>query len=733
MNLKNFKWDRDADGIVTIAWDVPGRTMNVLTGGVIAELMSVAETVAADATIKGLVITSAKSNSFCAGAALDEMEGNASGAGAAKQSPEDAIKARFDGIMSFHHALRRLETCGKPVAAAINALALGGGLEVALACHYRVVADNPKIQLGLPEAKVGLLPGGGGTQRLPRLIGAANALPLILQGSSLDPQKAQSLGLVHKLVPANDLVAAAKAWVKETKDATQPWDRKDFKIPGGGPHSPGGGQVFTMGNAMLRKQSYGNYPAQRYIMSCVYEGLQVPMDAALRIEARYFTKLLLDPASRNMIRSLFLSMQELGKGARRPKDEPETEVKKLGVLGAGVMGAGIAYVSAMAGMDVVLIDTTQDKADAGKDHCAKLQDKAIERGRSTPEKKTEVLSRIAAATDFAALAGCELVIEAVFEDRAIKADVTKKAEAAMGPRAVYGSNTSTLPITGLAEASVRPESFIGVHFFSPVDRMGLVEIIMGKKTNPRALAVAVDYVKKIRKTPIVVNDSRGFYTSRCVGTFTREGMSMLGEGIHPALIENACRMAGMPMGALELMDSVGIDTGLKIGRQTRKDLGIAEAPPAEEFMAWIVEKANRPGRKTGKGFYDYDEKGKRLRLWPDLFAYGGGNWTMDADVDELKTRILSIQALEAARCFEENVITDPRDADVGAILGWGYAPFTGGPISYIDTVGAAEFVRRCDALAQKYGERFKPNTLLRDMAAKGETFYTSFAPRKEAA
>ncbi len=731
MNLTNFKWDLDADGIVTLSWDVPGRTMNVLTTSAIAELAQVAQKVASDAAIKGLVITSGKANGFCAGAALDEMEEGASGAGD-KTGKQDAVAARLGGVMQFHKALRGLETCGKPVAAAINGLALGGGLEVTLCCHYRVVADNPKIQLGLPEAKVGLLPGGGGTQRLPRLIGAMQALPMLLQGSSVDPQKALGLKLVHKVVRADQLVAEAKAWIKSGPEAVQPWDKKEFRIPGGGPYSPGGGQVFTMGTSMLRKQSYGNYPAQRYILSCVYEGLLVPIDTALKIEARYFVKLLGEPESRNMIRTLFLSMQDLGKGARRPANEGKTEVKTLGVLGAGVMGYGIAYVSALAGIDVVLIDATDERAQAGKDNCAKIQDKAISRGKSTPEKKAEVLARIHPTADYAALKNADLVIEAVFEDRAVKAEVTKKAESVMRANAIYGSNTSTLPITGLAEASERPESFIGVHFFSPVDRMGLVEIIMGKKTSPRALATAIDFVQKIRKTPIVVNDSRGFYTSRCFGTYTREGMAMLAEGIHPALIENVGRQCGMPMGSLEVTDSVGIDTALKITRQTRKELGVNAPDPAEEFLAWIVEKNERLGRKNAKGFYDYDDKGKRLRLWPGLLAYGGGKWNSEADPTEMKERLLTIQALEAARCFEEGVITDPRDADVGAILGWGFAPYTGGPVSYIDTLGAKKFVERCETFAKKYGARFEPNKLLRDMAAKGETFYARFAPQKAA-
>ncbi|HEY2444180.1 MAG TPA: 3-hydroxyacyl-CoA dehydrogenase NAD-binding domain-containing protein [Rhizomicrobium sp.] len=731
MELTNFRWELDADGIATIFWDVPGRTLNVLTAGGITDLAKVASALASDASIKGLVITSGKPNGFCAGAALDEMEQRAEDGKSA--SPEQAMSARYKGVMQFHRALRGLETSGKPVAAAINGLALGGGLEVALACHYRVVADNPKIQLGLPEAKVGLLPGGGGTQRLPRLIGAMAALQLILKGDTADPQKALSLGMVHATAPADELVARAKAWIRTQPESMQPWDRKDFKLPGGGPYSKGGSQVFTMGNAMLRKETYGNYPAQRYIMSAVYEGIQLPIEAALRIEARYFVKLLSRPESRNMIRSLFLSMQELGKGARRPKDEPKTEVKTLGVLGAGVMGAGVAYVAALAGIEVVLLDTTMEKANAGREHAAGIIDRQIARGRSTPEKKTEILSRIRAVTDFAALAPSDLVIEAVFEDRAVKAEATKKAEAAIGAKAIFGTNTSTLPITGLAEASARPENFIGVHFFSPVDRMGLVEIILGKKTAPHTLAAAVDFVQKIRKTPIVVNDSRGFYTSRCFGTYTREGMAMLAEGIHPAMIENVGRMTGMPMGPLEVMDSVGVDTALKVTRETRKELGASGNDTAEGLLSWLVETSKRPGRKTGRGFYDYDAKGKRVRLWPNLVASRSGQWRTDADVEEMKARFLTIQALEAARCFEEQVITDPRDADVGAILGWGFAPFTGGPVSYIDTMGAAAFAARCESFAAKFGERFRPNKLLLEMADKNETFYSRFAPQKHAA
>jgi 3-hydroxyacyl-CoA dehydrogenase/enoyl-CoA hydratase/3-hydroxybutyryl-CoA epimerase len=736
MKLNVFKWDQDADGIVTLTWDDPERTMNVLSAKALADIGAVIPKIVSDASIKGVIITSGKTNGFCAGAALDEMEGAASGAGAPK-SDEERIRQRYDGMVQFNNLFRSLEKCGKPVVAAINGLALGGGLEVTLACHYRVVADNPRIQLGLPESKVGLLPGGGGTQRLPRLMGAQNALPLIMQGTSLDPQKALAQKVVHKVVPADQLIAEAKRWIKETPDAVQPWDKKGFEVPGGLPNEKGSSTVFTMGNALYRKTSYNNYPAQRYILSCVYEGLSVPIDAGLRIEARYFTKLIMDPASRNMIRSLFLSMQDLGKGARRPANVPATTVKKLGVLGAGMMGAGIAYVSAAAGMEVVLLDRSIEDAEKGKAYSTKLLDGQISKGRSTEDKKTKLLSLIKPTTDYADLKGCDLIIEAVFETREIKADVTKKTEVHLTDKAVFGSNTSTLPITGLAEASERPENFIGIHFFSPVDKMQLVEIIMGKKTGDYALAMAIDYVKAIKKTPIVVNDSRGFYTSRCFGTYVGEGQEMLAEGIAPAIIDNVGRMTGMPRGPLELADDVALDLAYKVREQTKKDLGDKyEVGPSDTLIETMVAKLGRYGRKNGKGFYDYPaDKGGKKRLWPglkDIVKFKVTSSTPEL-VDELKKRFLYRQAIEAARCFEEKVVTDPREADVGAILGWGFAPYTGGPLSIIDTAGTKKFVEDCDRLAQKYGKRFLPGKLLRDMAEKGDTFYGRFKPETKKA
>ena len=730
MSWENMTLDVDGDGIALLTWDMPGRSMNVLGAGSMSDFAEVIQKVTTDDDIKGLVITSGKP-AFIAGADLSEMEGSASGAGAPK-SEEERIRAQYEGGLKFNMLLRQLETCGKPVAAAINGTALGGGLEVCLATHYRVASDNPKTQLGLPEAKVGLLPGGGGTQRLPRLIGCAAALPLIMQGTALNPQKALKQGVIHKVVPADELIAEAKRWIKEEGDAEQPWDKKGYRIPGGGPYDRGGGTTFVVGTAMLRKTTFGNFPAQKYIMSCVYEGVQVPIEAGIRIEQRYFVKLLNDPASRNMIRSLFLSSQELNKLARRPKDVPTSDIKKIGVLGAGMMGAGIAYVSAMAGIDVVLIDRDQAAADKGKDYSVKLLDKAISKKRQSEEGKEKILGLITPTTDYDLLKGADLIIEAVFEDRGIKADVTAKAEAQIADDAIFGSNTSTLPITGLAEASARPENFIGIHFFSPVDRMPLVEIIRGEKTSDAALARSMDYVKKIRKTPIVVNDSRGFYTSRVFGTYVGEGVAMLSEGITPALIENAGKMTGMPVAPLALNDEVSLELAYHVREQTKKDLGDKyKAGPADTLLEEMVMKRGRKGKKNGKGFYDYPEDGQK-RLWPGLSEIIQKS-DEQPEVDELKKRFLYIQALETARCFEENVLTDVRDADVGAIMGWGFAPYTGGPLSLIDTIGTKDFVEECDRLAQKYGERFMPTPLLREMAEKGETFYDRFNPKNAAA
>ncbi|WP_439478615.1 3-hydroxyacyl-CoA dehydrogenase NAD-binding domain-containing protein [Brevundimonas sp.] len=724
--MENFKIDVDADGIALITFDVPGRSMNTLTSGVMNEIPEWVERIKTDDAIKGAVLTSGKASGFCAGADLGDMAGGMLAGG----SLQDA----YDAGWKLNGALRALETCGKPVAAAINGLALGGGLELTLACHYRVVADDNRIQLGLPEIKVGLFPGGGGTQRLTRLIGVQAAMTAMSAGSSWRPNDARGAGVVHEVVAKGSEVAAAKAWIKGGGKAVQPWDDKGFKQPGGGPYHPAGIQNFLVGNAMLRKQSYGNYPAVLNLMKAVYEGVQVPMDAALRIETRYFIKTLMTPQAQAMIRSLFLSKQELDKGAVRPAGQPKSDPKKVTVIGAGMMGAGIAYVQALAGIETILIDRTQEDADKGKAHVADLLKKRLSRGQITQEKFDVLLASVVATTDYDLIKGSDLVIEAVFENREIKADVTKRAEAQLAPGAVFGSNTSTLPITGLAEASVRPEDFIGIHFFSPVDKMMLVEIILGEKTGEAAIAKSLDYVMKIKKTPIVVNDGRGFYTSRCFGTYVAEGLAMLEEGYAPALIDNIGRMTGMPRGPLEMHDDVALDLSVKIAKQTQEDLGDAYEPlPGWKIVKTMVEDLGRYGRKNGKGFYDYDSKPKKL--WSGLAELAPVK--IDDSTPELvedqKRRLLYRQAVEVARCWEEGVIDDPREADVGAILAWGFAPWSGGPITMIDQTGLKEFVAQADIYAARYGDRFKVPQLLRDMAAKGETFYGNFEGKQKAA
>ena len=705
-----INYEIDGDGIATITWDMPGRSMNVLGPESTPAYIEAVEKAIADDAVKGVIVTSGKS-SFIAGADLEMIEKMiASGGGA------DEAEALLGGLQP---AIRRIETSGKPFAAAINGTALGGGLEVCLGCHYRVAADNPRSQIGLPEVKVGLLPGGGGTQRLPRLIGFEKALPLLLEGTPVNPQTALKLGIVDEVVPADQMLAACKKWLLETGNAVQPWDVKGASIPGGGIQTPKGYEIIPAANAMVHARTGDNYPAPLAILSCVYEGLQVPIDTGLLIEWKYFKSLLNDPVAGNIIRTSFINLGKANKLERRPADVPKTEVKKLGVLGAGMMGAGIAFVSAEAGMEVVLLDSSLESAERGKAYSEKVLGK-----RRVPEDaQGKVLDLIKPTTDFADLEGCDLIIEAVFEDMAVKADVTKKTEAVIPESSTFATNTSSLPITGLAEASQRPDQFIGIHFFSPVDRMALVEIICGEKTGDKALATALDYVQKIRKTPIVVNDSRGFYTSRVFTTYVNEGICMLAEGIDPVVIDNVGKATGMPVGPLALADEVSLELMHHVKGQAMASGDTASLEnPANAVLDLFVEKLDRIGRKSGKGFYDYPE-GAGKHLWPGLaeqFPPSG-----DADIDEMKKRFLYIQSIETARCMEENVVTAPQDADIGALLGWGFAGWTGGPISLIDTVGAAGFVDECDRMAQQYGARFSPPKSLRDKAAGNAKYYSA--------
>ena len=723
--MTDISYKVDSDGVAIVTWDLKNRSMNVLNAQSVNEYRDIVEKLVKDDQVKGIIIASAK-EAFIAGADLTSNDTfNFDKIGEDKVAAAQTI---YDGVMSLNKLFRAMETSGKPFVAAINGHALGGGLEICLACHYRVAIDNDRIQIGQPEAKIGLIPGAGGTQRVPRLAGVTqDVMGFLLAGNPVTPKKAMSMGLVNEIVEKDMLIEASKKYILDNGKAVQPWDEKGFRLPSGAPYTPKGMMIWAAASSSLRKMSYGNYPAQQAILSALYEGVQVPIDAGLRIEARQMTKVIMDPVSRNMVRSLFVNMQALNKGARRPKDFEKYNVKKVGILGAGLMGAGIAYVTAKAGIEVILIDQNQEGADKGKDYSVKLLDKALSRKKTTEEKKENLLGLITPTTDYAKLNGADLIIEAVFENRDIKADVTAKAESQISETAVFGSNTSTLPITGLARNSSRPANFIGVHYFSPVEKMPLVEIIMGKETSQETLAKTMDYVQKIKKTAIVVNDSRGFFTSRVFGTYTGEGMEMLAEGINPALIENAGKMTGMPMAPLALMDAVALDLAYKVGVQTKKDYEAEgkEFPISEpqKVLEEFVEKQGRLGKKNNKGFYEYPENGKKF-LWPELFKLYD-QIEDQPDVETLKQRLLYIQALETAKCYEENVLTDVRDADIGAILGWGMAPWTGGPLSFIDMVGIKEFVAEADKLAQKYGDRFTPCKMLRDMAEKNESFHSN--------
>jgi len=703
------------EGVAVLDINMEGYPMNVLNEESIKALGEALERALSDDAAKGIVITSSRKE-FVAGADLKMLQQSAD------------VETTYQMIRQLHNIFRRMETGRKPVVAAINGTALGGGYELALACHRRIALNHEKIQIGLPEIQIGLFPGGGGTQRLPRLIGIEPAMQFILQAKRMNPQEALKAGLVDELADTREgLLQKAIDWALANPSALQPYDeidkkgkvvgKKDYKIPGGNVQSPKGVQTFMAGTALLVQKVHFNYPAAHAVMKCLYEGLQVPIDLGLDIEAKYFAQIAQTKEAKNMIRTLFFAMNEANKGAAAPQGVAPREVKKVGILGAGMMGSGIAYVSAMAGIEVVLKDVSVEKAEKGKDYSRELVKKSVARGKMNREQADQVLALIRPTADAADLAGCDLVIEAVFEDRELKYKVTQEVEAFLDERAVFASNTSTLPITSLAEASRRPEQFIGLHFFSPVDKMMLVEIIMGEKTNDYALATAIAYVQKIRKTPIVVNDSRGFYTSRCFGTYTSEGITMLAEGIVPALIEHAGEQAGMPVGPLEVADAVNLDLIYKVGKQTEKDTGLAfSSLPEGKVIIKFVEELGRTGRRDKKGFYEYPENEPK-RLWKGLQELFPPK-AEQPPIEELKKRLLYRQALEAARCFEEGVVRTRRDADVGSILAWGFPPYTGGALSFIDYVGIQTFVAELERLAKTYGERFTPTDALREAAAK---------------
>ncbi|KIC25570.1 MULTISPECIES: 3-hydroxyacyl-CoA dehydrogenase NAD-binding domain-containing protein [unclassified Leisingera] len=732
--MSDFKYDVDADGVAIITWDAEGKSMNVLTREAFGLVEEYVDRALEDDAVKGIVITSGKKD-FAGGMDLNVL------ATIREESGENPAQGLFDFTMGGHRILRKLELAGmdpktkkggKPVACAINGTCAGIGTEIALACHHRVMTSNPKAKIGLPEIMIGIFPGGGGTTRYSRMVGAMAAAPVLLEGKMMDPKKAKGAQLIDAV--SDDALAAAKEWVLNAKDAdlVKPWDAKGYKMPGGAPYHPAGFMTFVGASAMVHGKTQGAFPAAKALLSSIYEGALVDFDTALKIEARWFTNVLMNPSSSAMIRSLFLNKQALEKGAVRPKDVPDQSVKKIGVLGAGMMGAGIALVSAQAGMEVVLIDRDQEAADKGKAYSAAYMDKGIKRGKATEEKKEALLAQITATPDLDALKGCDLIIEAVFEDPGVKAEMTQKVEAIIPEDCIFASNTSTLPITELAKASSRQDQFIGIHFFSPVEKMFLVEIIKGKETGDRAVAKALDYVRQIRKTPIVVNDARFFYANRCILPYINEGLRMITEGVSPVLIDNAARQLGFPVGPVQLTDETSIDLGAKIARATKAAMGDAyPESPADDLIFWM-EELGRLGRKSNAGFFEYDDKGKRAGYWTGLQEkYPLAS--EQPDLIEVQERLMFAQVLEAVRALEEGVLMDIREGDVGAILAWGFAPWSGGPLSWLDILGTPYAAERCDSLTEQFGERFACPELLREMAEKGQSFYTRFAPETSAA
>lgn len=713
--MKTMRCDLGDDGVLLVTIDVPGQAVNTLNALFFDDFEMLLSRIETTPEILGVIFTSGKSNNFIAGSDIREMIEIHDRGWTPLQVADWAKRAQI--------LFRRLEKCGKPVASAISGAALGGGLELALACHYRLLADAPRCVVGLPEVTLGLLPGAGGTQRLPRLIGIAKALPLILEGRHVAPAEALSLGIVDEVVAADVIVQFARAWIATRPDPRQPWDRDGFRVPGGvGPSAPHAKNSFMTGVAAIRASTGDNWPAPKAILSTVYEGTQLPFDAGAAIEMKYFVSLLAHPVARNMMRT-FLNKGAANKLSARPADIPQSRVRRLGMLGAGMMGQGIAQTAAAAGVEVVLLDATRAGALASKARIAGLAEKQVARGRLSSREAEAQLARIFPTEDYADLADCDFIVEAVFEDRAVKAEVITKVDQVASPQIIFASNTSTLAISSLARNVKRPAQFIGMHFFSPVDRMPLVEIIRGRDTGPEALARTLDFARLLKKTPIVVNDGPGFYASRAYCAYVDEAMQMIGEGVAPALIENAAKGAGMAVGPLAAIDETTQDLRWRVVKQARLDQLPARfsEPFGVSTLEAMCEQLDRKGRRFGAGFYDYPAGGKK-RLWLGLSEYFPRK-KMQPSAQELKQRFLFIQALEAASCLEEGVLEAPADADIGALLGIGFPGWTGGPLSFIDMMGIRPFLAACDKLKDTCGSRFAPSAWLRERAARNESFY----------
>ncbi|MBH0779803.1 3-hydroxyacyl-CoA dehydrogenase NAD-binding domain-containing protein [Nocardia bovistercoris] len=718
-NTNSIGYAVDADGVATLTMDVPGAPVNAVGSRFMADLAAAIDRAAADAAAKGILLVSGK-DTFLAGADLKEMDSNGARPAAALSPAE-----RLDLQQALSDALRKLETCGKPVAVVINGVAAGAGLELALACHYRVAVDDRGVVLGLPESQVGLIPGSGGTQRLPRLIGVEKAVPLMLQGKLVPAGQAKDLGIVDAVLPAEQARAEAERWLLEEGDPVQPWDKKGYRVPGGLPTASAEvGRVFFLGNTMTRAKTFGTAPAQSAILAAVWEGIRLPFDTAVRLEGKYFQRIFEDPTSKAIIRTMFVSKKAADKLVARPAGIPKAQIRRLGIAGAGTMGAGIALAAAKAGLGVVLLDTTEDKARAGKGYAEKRLNRDVEKGRSTVDKRDAILGRIEATADFTAFADVDFVVEAVFESESVKREVYAEIEKHLPEGVVLASNTSALPITGLADLTQRAADFIGTHFFSPAERMPLVEVIRGRATSDRTLAHALDLAQILRKTPIVVNDNWGFFTSRFIGSFLTESMRMVQEGVLPALVENGARMVGMPQGALTVTDAIGIDVGrAALIEKVRADENAKAAD--YELGAFLVGKYDRRGRKNGKGFYDYGADGSK-RLWAGL-SEAIPPLPVQPTIEEVQVRILYAQLAEGARAFAEGVLLGPADGDLGATLGVGFPAHLGGPFVAMDQIGITEVLARLDRLRDAHGDKFAAPELLRAMARNGWTFYGPMA------
>ena len=715
----------DKDNIAVITWNCLDKSMNTMTEGGLRSFQQLVTETLSEEKIKGIIITSGKVD-FSGGMDLSTLEA------LKRNSGSDPASKIFEYIMEGHSLLRKIElgkmddtSKSKPVAFAGGGICAGIGTEIGLACHRRFFSSSKRSKIGLPEILVGLFPGLGGTTRIPRMMGLMGASSVLLEGKLFTSEKAKSIGLVDELVPENELIQKAKDWILSVspQELVKPWDQKGFKFPGGAPYHPSGFMSFVGGSALVNGKTKGLYFSAKALLSSVYEGALVDFDSALRIEARWFTKVLMTDTCTNMARTLFLNKSALEKGQQRPSDVKETNLKQISVIGSGMMGSGIAYASILQGLEVLLIDQNIEAAEAGKTKIDMLLSESVKRKKLSEEEKIRLLEKVKTVSSLEKISSSDLVIEAVFEDLKLKHNLYKKIEPHLKDGAILASNTSTLPITKLSEVLADSTRFIGIHFFSPVDRMNLVELIKSEKTNDYALAVALDYTSMIKKTPIVVNDSRGFYANRCIIPYINEGLRMLSEGIEPALIENSAKQIGMPVGPLQLLDELSVTLALNVAKETKEALGTKYQETGTESILLEMSKNNRLGRKELAGFYEYDEKGRRVKLWEGLRNLNVENTFANITAESVKSRLAYVQALEAVRAFEENILLSVEEGDVGGILGWGCLIWAGGPFSWLDHVGHEKVVVECQDLSDQYGARFTPPKIIKELASSGRKFY----------